>query len=147
MNPFFNTEELKIYGQQALNLTADSYDSIEKFDVLPKVEPGAIRNTLPTSPSEKAELFDDILKDTEKVILPNLTQWQRTNFFAYFPSNTSHAAIIGDLIAQAFNTPGFTWIASPAATELENIICDWMVQMLRLRQKISAQKQRRWNDI
>ena len=135
MNPFFNTEELKIYGQKALNLAADSYDNLEKFDVLPKIEPGAIRNALPTTAPEKGESFDDILKDTEKIILPNLTQWQHPNFLAYFPSNTSHAAIIGDIIASTFNTPGFTWIASPAATELENVVCDWIVQMLGLPEK------------
>jgi glutamate/tyrosine decarboxylase-like PLP-dependent enzyme len=135
MNQFFNTKELKVYGNKALHLAADSYDSIDKFNVIPKVEPGAIRNALPTAAPEKGESFDNILQDTEKIILPNLTQWQHPNFHAYFPSNTSHAAIIGDIIASTFNPSAFTWIASPAATELENVVCDWIVQMLGLPEK------------
>ncbi len=73
MNQFFNTKELKVYGNKALHLAADSYDSIDKFNVIPKVEPGAIRNELLTAAPEKGESFDNILQDTEKIILPNLT--------------------------------------------------------------------------
>ena len=135
MNPFFNTEELRTYGQKALDLAADTYENLEKFEVVPRIEPGAIRNALPTTAPEKAESLDVILKDTERIIIPNLTQWQHPNFFAYFGSNTNHAAIIGDIIASTFNPPGFTWVASPAATELENVVCDWIVQMLGFPEK------------
>jgi len=135
MNPYYNIDDLLKYGNQALDLIGETYQNLEKERVVPDVEPGFLRQLLPENPPQKGESFEDILNDTKTKILPNLTQWQHPNFYAYFPCNMSSAAIIGDMISLAFNSPGFTWIASPATTELENIVADWIVKMMNLPEK------------
>ena len=132
MNKFFDTEALVSSGQEALNLISEEYNTLEKKEVVPNVQPGFLRNLLPEEPPTKGESLKQIIQDTRKFIIPNLTQWQHPNFYAYFPSNMSHGAIVGDMISLAFNTPGFTWVASPASTELENIVVDWIVKFLGL---------------
>ena len=132
MNNFFNTDSLVTYGHEALELIADEYNNLGDKPVVPNVQPGFLRNLLPSDPPERAESFKQILEDTKKLILSNLTQWQHPNFYAYFPSNMCHGSVIGDMISVSFNTPGFTWIASPASTELENIVVDWLVKILGL---------------
>jgi len=108
MNKFFDTEALVSSGQEALNLISEEYNTLEKKEVVPNVQPGFLRNLLPEEPPTKGESLKQIIQDTRKFIIPNLTQWQHPNFYAYFPSNMSHGAIVGDMISLAFNTPGFT---------------------------------------
>ena len=132
MNKFFNTDTLLASGKDALNLIAEEYNNLESKQVVSDVKPGFLRNLLPEEAPLKGETLKQIISDTRRFIIPNLTQWQHPNFFAYFPSNMSHGAIVGDMISLAFNTPGFTWVASPASTELENIVVDWIVRFLGL---------------
>ncbi len=132
MNKFFNTDTLLASGQDALQLITEEYHNMESKQVVPDVKPGFLRHLLPEEAPEKAQTMKEIIADTRRFIIPNLTQWQHPNFFAYFPSNMSHGAIVGDMISLAFNTPGFTWVASPASTELENIVVDWIVKFLGL---------------
>ncbi len=135
MNKYFNPDHLLAGGEGALKLIVDEYKDIERKDVVPDVKPGFLRNLLPENPPSEAESIENILEDTKKFIIPGLTQWQHPNFYAYFPANMSHGAIVGDMISVAFNTPGFTWVASPASTELENIVVDWIVKCLGLPEK------------
>lgn len=70
--------------------------------------------------------------DVQKNILPGVTHWQSPSYFAYFPSNSSIAGFLGEMLSAAFNIVGFSWITSPAATELETIVLDWLAKLLKL---------------
>ncbi len=90
---------------------------------------------LPPEPPQQGEPFDAVLADVNRVILPGITHWQSPNFFAYFPANASGPAILGDLLSSGLGVQGMIWATSPACTELETHVLDWVVQMLDLPRK------------
>jgi aromatic-L-amino-acid/L-tryptophan decarboxylase len=126
------TDELRRRGHELIDWIADYLDRIETFPVLSQVAPGSIRSQLPENPPEKGESFDAMLADVEKIILPGITHWQSPNFFAYFPSNSSGPSILGELLSAGLGVQGMIWATSPAATELETHVMDWLVGMLGL---------------
>ena len=128
-------EEFRRHGHAVVDWIADYYARIESFPVLSQVEPGQIRASLPADPPLQGEPFPAILADIEKLILPGITHWQSPNFFAYFPSNASGPAILGDLLSSGLGVQGMLWATSPACTELETHVLDWLVHMLDLPQK------------
>jgi aromatic-L-amino-acid decarboxylase len=127
-------EDFRRHGHEVVNWIADYYARIESFPVLARVEPGQIRASLPEHPPAKGEGFDAILGDVEKLILPGVTHWQSPNFFAYFPCNASGPGILGDLLSSGLGVQGMLWATSPACTELETLVLDWLVEMLDLPQ-------------
>ncbi len=129
-------EEFRRNGHAVVDWIADNYSRIESYPVLSRVAPGQIRASLPTAPPTKGESFVAILEDIEKLILPGITHWQSPNFFAYFPANTSGPGILGDLLSSGLGVQGMLWATSPACTELETHVLDWLVGMLGLPQKL-----------
>jgi aromatic-L-amino-acid decarboxylase len=125
-------EEFRRNGHMVVDWIADYYSRIESYPVLAGVAPGQIRASLPASPPQKGEPFAAILGDIEKLILPGITHWQSPNFFAYFPANASGPAILGDLLSSGLGVQGMLWATSPACTELETHVLDWLVAMLDL---------------
>ena len=125
-------EEFRKHGHAVVDWIADYYKRIEEFPVLSQVAPGEIRASLPAHAPGQGEPFPEILKDVEKFILPGVTHWQSPNFFAFFPSNASGPAILGDLLSSGLGVQGMLWAASPAATELETLVLDWLVPALGL---------------
>lgn len=128
-------QQFREYGRAVVDWVADYYESIENLPVLSQVEPGEIRQHLPLHPPREGEEFAAILEDMNHVILPGVTHWQSPNFFAYFPANASGAAILGDLLSSALGVQGMLWATSPACTELETHVLDWLVPMLGLPDK------------
>jgi len=128
-------EDFRRHGHAVVDWIADYYSRIESYPVLSRVEPGQIRAALPARPPDKGEAFPAILADIEKLILPGVTHWQSPNFFAYFPANASGPAILGDLLSSGLGVQGMLWATSPACTELETHVLDWLVEMLGLPQK------------
>ena len=128
-------EQFRQYGKLVIDWVADYYQSIDSLPVLSQVQPGQIRTLLPVSPPEHGEPFESLLSDIRKVILPGVTHWQSPNFFAYFPANASGPAILGDLVSSALGLQGMLWATSPACTELETHVLDWLVTMLGLPEK------------
>jgi aromatic-L-amino-acid decarboxylase len=128
-------EEFRRYGHAAIDWIADYQSRIESFPVLSQVKPGQIRASLPENPPAKGEPFEAMLKDVEKIILPGVTHWQSPNFFAYFPCNASGPGILGDLLSSGLGVQGMLWSTSPACTELETHVLDWLVPMLGLPKK------------
>jgi aromatic-L-amino-acid decarboxylase len=128
-------EEFRRQGHAVVDWIADYHSRIETFPVLSRVEPGEIRSKLPPNAPEHGEAFDQILGDLERVILPGITHWQSPNFFAYFPANASGPAILGDLVSSGLGVQGMLWSTSPACTELETHVLDWLVPMLGLPEK------------
>jgi aromatic-L-amino-acid decarboxylase len=116
----------------AVDWVADYLQEVERLPVFPQVRPGEVRSHLPSHPPESPESFDAILADLDRVILPGITHWQSPMFFGYFPANASGPAIVGDLISSGLGVQGMMWATSPAATEVETHMLDWMVELLGL---------------
>jgi aromatic-L-amino-acid/L-tryptophan decarboxylase len=128
-------EDFRRHGHEVVDWIADYYSRIETFPVLSHVEPGEIRNALPAAAPKMGESFQSILADVERIILPGITHWQSPNFYAYFPCNGSGPAILGDLLSSGLGVQGMLWATSPACTELETRVLDWLVPMLGLPDK------------
>ena len=127
--------EFRHYGYTVVDWIADYYEQIESLPVLSRVDPGQVRSLLPAHPPEYSEPFEDILKDVTDLILPGLTHWQSPNFFAFFPGNSSGPSILADLLSSGLGVQGMLWATSPACTELETHVLDWLVEMLGLPHK------------
>jgi aromatic-L-amino-acid decarboxylase len=128
-------DEFRRHGHAVVDWIADYYARIESYPVLSRAKPGQIRDSLPAKPPAKGETFDAILGDIEKLIVPGITHWQSPNFFAFFCSNTSGPSILGDLLSSGLGVQGMLWATSPACTELETHVLDWLVGMLGLPEK------------
>ena len=128
-------EEFRRHGHTVVDWIADYYARIESLPVLSRAKPGEIRGSLPPEPPVSGEAFETILHDVEKLILPGITHWQSPNFYAFFPGNASGAAILGDLLSSGLGVQGMLWVTSPACTELETHVLDWLVKMLDLPEK------------
>ncbi|PPQ95321.1 hypothetical protein CVT26_008166 [Gymnopilus dilepis] len=125
-------EQFRKAGYQAIDRICDYYYSLQNRDVVPRVEPGYLREHIPLQPPEEGEDFQVIADDYHKFILPGLTHWQHPSFFAYFPTASTFEGMLGDLYASSIPNPGFNWLSSPACTELENIVMDWSADLLGL---------------
>ena len=128
-------EAFRRYGHAVVDWIADYQSRVESFPVLSQVKPGQVRAGLQASPPVHGERFDALLKDVENLILPGVTHWQSPNFFAYFPCNASGPGILGDLLSSGLGVQGMLWSTSPACTELETHVLDWLVGMLDLPKK------------
>ncbi len=125
-------EEFRSRGHQVIDWIADYYARIESFPVLSQAAPGELRAALPAEPPEEGEDFPALLADLDRLILPGITHWQHPSFFAFFPANASGPAILGDLLASGLGVQGMLWATSPAATELETHMLDWLNRLLGL---------------
>jgi aromatic-L-amino-acid decarboxylase len=108
------------------------YDTITERPVLPSVAPGYLRPLLPDSVPEEGEEWSKIQADIDRVIMPGLTHWQSPKFMAFFPCNSSFPGMLGEMYSGAFNAAAFNWVCSPAVTELETIVMDWVAKLLAL---------------
>ena len=131
-------EEFRKQGRAVVDWIADYYQQVESFPVLSQVKPGQIRASLPSDPPEQGEAFETMIEDVDKLIVPGITHWQSPNFFAFFPANTSGPAILGDLLSAGLGVQGMLWSTSPACTELETHVLDWLVDMLGLPTKFRS---------
>ncbi|HKJ40646.1 MAG TPA: pyridoxal-dependent decarboxylase, partial [Sunxiuqinia sp.] len=127
-------EEFREQGKKLIDWIADYYQNVEDYPVLSQVKPGDIRQQLPPDPPQQGESFDDVLQDVEQIILPGITHWQSPNFFAYFQANASGPSILGELLSAGLGVQGMLWATSPACTELESHVLDWLVDMMGLPQ-------------
>nr|GMD93292.1 tyrosine decarboxylase 1-like [Ipomoea batatas]GMD93294.1 tyrosine decarboxylase 1-like [Ipomoea batatas] len=125
-------EDFRRQGHMVVDFLADYFHNVGKYPVRSQVEPGYLRKTLPEAAPNTPEPLENILRDVYKDILPGITHWQSPNFFAYFPCISSTPGILGEILSSGLNVVGFSWIASPAATELESIVMDWFGKLLRL---------------
>jgi len=128
-------EEFRRQGHAVVDWIADYYSRVESLPVLSRVQPGEIRAKLPQSPPQQGEPFEQVFADVDRVILPGVTHWQSPNFYGYFSANASGPAILGDLLSSGLGVQGMLWSTSPACTELETHVLDWLVPMLGLPEK------------
>ncbi|KAL0121443.1 hypothetical protein PUN28_006746 [Cardiocondyla obscurior] len=127
-----NLEDYRKYGKEMVDYIADYLENIRSRRVYPAVSPGYLRNVLPASAPVDGEPWEDIFTDIEKCIMPGVTHWQSPHMHAYFPALNSPASLLGDMLADAINCLGFTWASSPACTELETIVMNWLGKMIGL---------------
>ncbi|XP_014474476.1 PREDICTED: histidine decarboxylase [Dinoponera quadriceps] len=127
-----NLEEYRRHGKEMVDYIADYLGNIRSRRVYPAVSPGYLRNVLPSSAPVDGEPWEDIFADIEKCIMPGVTHWQSPHMHAYFPALNSPASLLGDMLADAINCLGFTWASSPACTELETIVMNWLGKMIGL---------------
>lgn len=137
-NYHMSPEEFRKQGKEMIDWIADYYQNIESYPVLSQVKPGEIKNQLPTNPPEEKESFTEIMADVNSIIMPGITHWQSPNFYAYFPANASGPSILGDLLSSGLGVQGMLWATSPACTELETQVLDWLAQMLQLPEKFKS---------
>jgi aromatic-L-amino-acid decarboxylase len=128
-------EEFRRQGHAVVDWIANYLDKVEEFPVLSRVKPGETRAKLPPNPPQSGEAFEQMLGDIERVVLPGITHWQSPNFYAYFPSNSSGPGILGDLLSSGLGVQGMLWSTSPACTEVETHVLDWIAKMLDLPEK------------
>ncbi|KAI1283058.1 Tyrosine decarboxylase [Halotydeus destructor] len=119
-------------GKEMVDYIAEYMDTIEKRRVTPNVEPGYLGALLPQSAPHKPEDWDTIMADFEKHIMPGMTHWQHPRFHAYFPAGNSYPSILADMLSDGIGCVGFSWAASPACTELEVVMLDWVGKMVGL---------------
>lgn len=134
-------DEFRRYGRAVVDWIADYYENIESYPVLSQSKPGEIRAGLPPHPPLQGEPFEAILGDIQRLILPGITHWQSPNFFAYFPANASGPAILGELLSAGLGVQGMLWLTSPACTELETHVLDWMAEMTGLPERFHSTSQ------
>lgn len=131
-------EQFRKEGKKVIDWIADYYENIEKHPVLSQVNPGEIKESLPANAPQKGESMEEMMKDINEKIMPGITHWQSPNFYAYFPANTSFPAILGDLISSGLGVQGMIWATSPAATELETRVLDWLADMMGMPEKFKS---------
>lgn len=119
-------EEFRVYAHQLVDWMADYLEKKEAYPVIPDVAPGEIFNQFPEKAPEKGESFDQIFRDFEEIILPGMTHWQHPAFFGYFPANNSEPSILAEMLMSTLGAQCMSWLTSPAATELEEKVCDWL---------------------
>jgi aromatic-L-amino-acid decarboxylase len=125
-------EEFRKYGHQLIDWIADYRTNIASRPVMARTAPGEVRAQLPASPPENPENFDAIFKDMDRIVMPGLSHWQHPRFFGYFPSNGSLSSVLGDYLSTGLGVLGLSWQSSPALTEVEEVVTDWMRQMIGL---------------
>jgi aromatic-L-amino-acid decarboxylase len=125
-------EEFRRHGHRFVDWIADYFENIEKFPVRSRVEPGQVKALVPAVPPARGEDMEAVFADFERVVLPGITHWQHPGWFAYFPANNSPASVLAELLTAGLGAQCMSWQTSPAATELEEVVCDWLRQMIGL---------------
>jgi aromatic-L-amino-acid/L-tryptophan decarboxylase len=132
MSYHMTPEEFRTQGKRMVDWIADYMESVGDYPVLSQVEPGWVQSQLPESAPLQGETFDAVMDDVERIVMPGITHWQSPNFFAYFPANVSGPSILGDLLSSGLGVQGMIWATSPACTEVETRMLDWLVDMMGL---------------
>jgi aromatic-L-amino-acid decarboxylase len=125
-------EEFRRFGHRLVDWVADYRARMADLPVMSTVEPGALKAALPQAPPESPQPFEDVLRDVDALILPGISHWQHPRFHGYFPSNGELASVLGDYLSTGLGVIGLSWQSSPALTELEEVVCDWLRQMVGL---------------
>ncbi|KAG8530107.1 uncharacterized protein KY384_005589 [Bacidia gigantensis] len=127
-----DSENFRSAAHSAIDEIIDYFDSVQDLPVLSEVKPGYLKPLLPDGPPHEGEAWADVQRDIGSKIMPGLTHWQSPNFMAWFPTAVTYPSILGELYSAALSAPGFNWQCSPAMTELETIVLDWMAKLLHL---------------
>ena len=131
-------DEFRKHGHAVIEWLASYMEGVEDFPVASQVLPGEVRARLPAHAPERGESFTDIIEDLDDIIMPGITHWQSPSFFAFFPANVSGPSILGELVSAGLGVQGMLWATSPACTELETHVLDWLVDLMGLPGKFRS---------
>ncbi|MDZ7660624.1 pyridoxal phosphate-dependent decarboxylase family protein [Fodinibius sp.] len=127
-----NNKEFRKHAHQLVDWMADYFEEVEDYPVKPNVQPGDILQKLPDEAPQKSESFEQQFKDFEDIIMPGITHWQSPNFMGYFPANTSYPSILAEMLTATLGAQCMSWLTSPAATELEEKVMEWLRKAIGL---------------
>ena len=125
-------DEFRRYGYEVVDWIANYFEHIGEYPVLSQIEPGSLKNALPASAPQKGEDFGEVLKDVDRLIFPAVTHWNHPNFHGLFSTSTSSVGVFGEMLTAAFDMKAMLWRTAPASTELEDVVLDWLRQMMNL---------------
>jgi aromatic-L-amino-acid decarboxylase len=131
-------DEFRKHGHRLIDWIADYQESVTKRPVMAQVKPGDIKQQLPASPPEQPEAMEAVLADLDRIVVPGLSLWQHPRFFGYFPGNALPAGVLADFVSTGLGVLGLAWQSSPAVTEVEEVMADWVRQMVGLSDKWSG---------
>ncbi len=134
----FKKEEFKRDALEFIDWITEYLAGVENFPVRSQVGYGDIRNKFPSGPPVHGESISSIFNDFKDKIIPGITHWQSPKYFAYFPANSSPPSVLAEMLTATLAVQGMKWITSPSATELEELVCDWMRQMIGLPSEFSG---------
>ncbi len=125
-------DEFRRHGHEVVEWVAAYMERVGELPIAPAVLPGEVRDKVAASAPEEPEPFEALLRDLDEVVLPGITHWQSPGWFAYFPANTSPPSVLAELVSAGLGAQGMLWSTSPALTEVENAVLDWLVELLGL---------------
>ena len=125
-------ESFRQYGYQFVDWLVEYFEKIETLPVKPSLKPGDVRKKLPEKPPVQGESMDSVFQDFQDIVLPGITHWQHPSWFAYFPANNSPPSILAEMLTAGLGAQCMVWQTSPAAAELEEVVMEWLRQMLGL---------------
>ncbi|KAE8151419.1 pyridoxal phosphate-dependent transferase [Aspergillus avenaceus] len=140
-------EQFRTAAHSAVDDIINYFDTVHEQPVVPTIEPGYLRPQIPTHPPEEPEEWSQIQADVDSKIKPGLTHWQSPNFMAFYPATVTYPSILGEMYSAAFNAPAFNWLCSPACTELETIVMDWVAQALGLPECFMSHSENRGGGV
>ncbi|HEX2250211.1 MAG TPA: aminotransferase class I/II-fold pyridoxal phosphate-dependent enzyme, partial [Gemmatimonadales bacterium] len=124
--------DFRRYGHQLVDWMADYFETVARLPVTPPVEPGDVLQQLPALPPSRSEPFEQIFSDFQSIVLPGMTHWNHPGWFAYFPGNNSPPSVLAEMLTATMGAQCMSWATSPAATELEQMMMEWLRRMLDL---------------
>jgi aromatic-L-amino-acid/L-tryptophan decarboxylase len=133
-----DTNEFRRVGHELIDWVADYRAHVTELPVMSRVQPGDVASRMPAHPPQKGEGLASVAADLDTIVLPGITHWNHPGFFAYFPSNSDLVSVLADLISSGLGVQGMSWQTSPAATEVEDVVMEWLRQMLGLSQAFSG---------
>ncbi len=133
-----NKDEFKKHGYKFVDWVADYMNEIETYPVCSPLKPGDVKQKIPPQPPQEGESMESLFKDFQNIILPGMTHWQHPSWFAYFPANASPPSILAELLTAGLGAQCMIWKTSPAAAELEEVVLDWLRQMIGLPEGMSG---------
>jgi aromatic-L-amino-acid decarboxylase len=125
-------DEFRQHAHQLADWMADYFERVAELPITPAMEPGDVRRQLPAAPPESAEPFEQLFSDFQSVVMPGMTLWNHPGWFAYFPGNNSPPSVLAEMLTATLGAQCMSWATSPAATELEQVVMDWIRQMIGL---------------
>jgi len=131
-DPHMTPDEFRRRGHEVVDWVADYMERVGEFHIASQVKPGEIRAQMPDAAPEAPEPFEALMRDLDEIVLPGITHWQSPGWFGYFPANGSPPSILAELVSAGLGAQGMLWSTSPALTEIEAHVLDWLVDLLGL---------------
>jgi len=125
-------DSFRHHAHEFVDWIADYFENIEEYPVKSQVNPGDIKKQIPSLAPEQGEDMNNIFSDFQNIIMPGISHWQHPGWFAYFPANNSPASVLGEMLTAGLGVQGMIWDTSPAATELEEVVMNWLRDMIGL---------------